>query len=648
MLGGGAPAARALTPGNGESYANGVGVDGPCTDVEEQADTHIASWQVATIDPRREYGGATGGELLYPWDFLPRIEEIAAAVTDEFSANPSPQAYAAAPGNGKPCAVNATSFDAEPAGTSVELFRPGPYVFQIEDSTVHYVLVDDSAEDPQPSPCADNDTQYYPTAIGSPPTSAPSGQHWAAQGFCNKTTVIDFSVRGDDGLCPANGDMTQWPSSGYINQYDAGARLGLPDNGGSADGPSSLLMGLLNAGATATPTLPATYTATVAGRYFSFYRALAFLKSLGYHNANTFFFGDSADDANVNNLAKIYNEVVKWPALVETALGSVPWSFTGGGHVILITGSGGSNFVVRDPAGNYFADEHDHYGPGHCGYRVTYPAAWINAYIVGRQMLTFGARVLSSPRARQRASGPATAAYGTAFSVADTNPASADNPGTFYLRDAQGRRAGWIDGKVVEEIPDSYAGKDVPSHSNPRSGDPAFDPTPSAPAQTPRAIVVADPQPGTTLHVAADAAFALTAEAWIDGAVTARDNLTGGGSGQDAVVSSRALDALTSIVRPAIRHLVLKPHALHRRAMRVSFTLNVAATVRFTVERRKGKRWERVAGSFSRDARASTNTFRFNGKVRGRKLRRGSYRLVAVATAAGRKSPPARAAFSVA
>ena len=80
---------------------------------------------------------------------------------------------------------------------------------------------------------------------------------------------------------------------------------------------------------------------------------------------------------------------------------------------------------------------------------------------------------------------------------------------------------------------------------------------------------------------------------------------------------------------------------------RVSYRLSEGATTTFTVQRarrgrRKGKscrigrktgkrctRYRKVKGSFKHSGAAGLNSFRFRGRVRGRKLRKGRYRLAA-------------------
>lgn len=101
----------------------------------------------------------------------------------------------------------------------------------------------------------------------------------------------------------------------------------------------------------------------------------------------------------------------------------------------------------------------------------------------------------------------------------------------------------------------------------------------------------------------------------------------------------------------------------------VSYRLSEPASVRFTVERpaagrrvgrrcvaprrsnrraRRCTRYVTLKGSFSRAGTAGANRFRFMGRLGGKKLRAGRYRLVARARdAAGNASPAARRAFRI-
>jgi hypothetical protein len=103
----------------------------------------------------------------------------------------------------------------------------------------------------------------------------------------------------------------------------------------------------------------------------------------------------------------------------------------------------------------------------------------------------------------------------------------------------------------------------------------------------------------------------------------------------------------------------------------VSYRLSEAARVTFTVEkpkpgiRRGGRcvkrtrkapanakkctRWVQVKGSFAQDAKAGANSIRFMGRLRGRALRRGSYRLVLKAkdAAGNATAKPLRRGFRI-
>ena len=101
---------------------------------------------------------------------------------------------------------------------------------------------------------------------------------------------------------------------------------------------------------------------------------------------------------------------------------------------------------------------------------------------------------------------------------------------------------------------------------------------------------------------------------------------------------------------------------------RVTYSLNIAARVRFTVERatsgrRVGgrclaatrarrslpscTRWVRVPGSFSRNRAAGADRFNFTGRMSGRRLSPASYRLVATPTAGAVTGAAARARFRI-
>ena len=102
---------------------------------------------------------------------------------------------------------------------------------------------------------------------------------------------------------------------------------------------------------------------------------------------------------------------------------------------------------------------------------------------------------------------------------------------------------------------------------------------------------------------------------------------------------------------------------------KVTYTLSEAGTTTFTVDRktsgrrvsgkckaktkknaakRKCTRWVKVRGSFTLPAKAGKNSFTFRGRIGGKSLKPGSYRLNSTATdPANNKSPLKRKAFKV-
>jgi hypothetical protein len=98
---------------------------------------------------------------------------------------------------------------------------------------------------------------------------------------------------------------------------------------------------------------------------------------------------------------------------------------------------------------------------------------------------------------------------------------------------------------------------------------------------------------------------------------------------------------------------------------RVSYTLSDDANVTFTVERKgkgrkrgkkcvakrkKGKRctkFKRVKGSFTHFGKSGTNSFKFSGRIAGKKLKTGSYRMTGLPTIASSKGKTVRANFKI-
>lgn len=549
--------ARAAQPAEGQLLPNGSTVSGPCSEQVKQVHNDIQSWIVFTYDPERIKASSKGNDVIVP-EPLPRIEAL--IFNPIVWSGPSLQG-AGTPTEQAGCnVINVNSPDSSVSGNEVALNRPGPYVLEMVHSTSDWVQGDAT-----PQPCAQNDPYMVGVVQGAPPPEP----GWSASAYCNVVTVIHFNVANTVGSCPRSGDGSQFPVNAYLNQYDIGARLGLPPSygqpGGNACGPSSLLMAMAKTigDLTNLPNLPSmgtTYDRTMAytraqppppnvGNVFvGNPSAVSFLRSLGWLSAKTVGFGTDQGAIAGGNLVTLNTALGQGsPVVVSTAFGAGRWSRTGGGHMILVEKLVGSNYVVDDPAGNFFLGPTSHYGAGKCGYQVLYPVQWMASFITGRWLLELGpytAGAALAPRSAAPFAAAATLPAISAYAVFDANPGASDNPQTFYLQDPQGRRAGWIDGVAVSEIPDSAVSQDPPSYTDSAIGE---NPPVSPLQPTPRSVVLTTPEPGTVLHVSATSGspYALTANAWVAGAVTATDAITGVGTGQDAVTSSPALDTLT-------------------------------------------------------------------------------------------------------
>ena len=564
----------------------GTKVEGECFLRDGVADSRAASWELSTVIPRFKHGGS-GGEILAP--AAARIPRLANAPNpaqgpfkNEWVLEPKILAFAG-PAIGTFGGCRVQSFDPLQALT-VE--QPGPYVFVQYHSSVGWTATTGSVDDFTPQPCAGNDPEFpEPNGDVAPPPQFDDERQWVIEAFCNKTTVTGFYVASTSKCSKA--DMSKWSGFPYINQYDAGARLGLPHSasdgrkGGNACGPSSLMMAMLSGGPGNLTTLPKAYDetmlrtaaqiaaaearaaqitnatkrqkATKAAREnkFSGPNAVTFLDSLGWKSARV-----HTLSADVKEMDRTILETMdgKNPVVLSTAFGTNRWGVTGGGHMVAIVGADRrGNFIVNDPAGNYFSSPRGHYGPGACGYRAVYPHFWLLANVTSRWMLELGKRTPPSRPFLVEAAAPyqpddaaaifegratrATPKYGAAYSVLDMHPGSKDAPHSFYLQDAKGRRSGWIDGRAVSQIPTALVIQDPPGWTDPAAGDESL-PKPGNAAPTPRAIVLRDLAPGIKLFVSSKkgSRFALTAKTWQDGAVVATRAVAGTGTGDPAVV----------------------------------------------------------------------------------------------------------------
>ena len=152
------------------------------------------------------------------------------------------------------------------------------------------------------------------------------------------------------------------------------------------------------------------------------------------------------------------------------------------------------------------------------------------------------------------------------------------------------------------------------------------------------------------------------------GAYEVQDPPGGGGGGGSGLAIIRG-EKLSPTAFAAAPNGPAALAARRRFGTKVSYTLNLAASVRFTVvhlqpgRRAKGSRCVKatrhnrrarrctvpvtIRGSFTLPARAGTNSFRFTGRLGARKLTPGSYRLIATPLISAKPGRPASASFRI-
>jgi hypothetical protein len=390
-LAGGTAAGVQVTSATGVPVLVGTPYRGVCLLEGERVDGRLASWELAGVIPAFRRGGR-GVVLAPPAEQLPRL---ANSPTEPFGDQYVLEPRMMASPLDDDCAIR--SFD--PLG-AVTLEQPGPHVFVQYDRRVSFVRVR-SDEEVTPQPCAENDPEFPdPSSDIPPPPDVDDDKVWAVGRFCNTTRIVGLYVKSVV-RCSARGDMSRWPGMPYINQYDAGARLVLPlrsgQRGGDASGPSALLMAMLrSAGPRGLPSLKTVYYGTTQRNVFSGSRAVAYLRSMGWRSARQRSLGSTVEEIE----RRILTSLARGPVVVSTSFASSPWGQTGAGHMIAIVGADRrGNYIVEDPAGNWFASPNGgafarggHYGRGSCGHRAAYAHFWLLAYSTGRYLIELGPR----------------------------------------------------------------------------------------------------------------------------------------------------------------------------------------------------------------------------------------------------------------
>jgi hypothetical protein len=208
------------------------------------------------------------------------------------------------------------------------------------------------------------------------------------------------------------------------------------------------------------------------------------------------------------------------------------------------SGPGGpeQDYVVDDPAGNYFASVTGHYGAASCGSNVIYPWDFIAVNIMNRPALAISPTAGADP------------------AVVYISDPTASNSTSFWLQDSAGHKTGWISGSgPVNRIPSSLASTEEQLNSDPSAPYQAFKPNTG-----PHVASVIDATSGIKLHVALPkgGSYRLNTTIFYPGGGPARNvmvsgHLPAGGSKTIALplprLTSLSLRVVKTTIAPGVR-----------------------------------------------------------------------------------------------
>lgn len=204
------------------------------------------------------------------------------------------------------------------------------------------------------------------------------------------------------------------------------------------------------------------------------------------------------------------------PLLVSTTFGGSAWGKFGGGHMIEFVGRTPSgDYIVNDPAGDWFSSRTGHYNKASCGNGAIYDKNVVRQHLVKRngdkQPVDAKGKVVTDieqAQPRWALAVPYNAAADPDYVLLRAHFDGADPEYAMVLTDAQGRRAGWLpDGTQVTEIPGSQTLSEqfLPS-------DPDLPEDAPAPNNTAHVIVVEEPSASLTLKVQGAASMPFVVE----------------------------------------------------------------------------------------------------------------------------------------
>jgi len=126
--------------------------------------------------------------------------------------------------------------------------------------------------------------------------------------------------------------------------------------------------------------------------------------------------------------------------------------------------------------------------------------------------------------------------------------------------------------------------------------------------------------------------------------ITATLDTSGGGGAPPTPPPSNPSDT----VAPRLSGVRMRSRLSSGRGATIAYSASEPATALFLVQRLARGRWRYLTGGLTQNATAGRNVFRWDGRVNGRRLRVGRYRLAMILKdAGGNSSRPARAAFRI-
>lgn len=296
-------------------------------------------------------------------------------------------------------------------------------------------------------------------------------------GFWVTTASGEQAVVRGDWRCA--GRTYEDPSTAtYVNQYSAGRHYGLPfrfgKRGGNACGPASFItvINAYRAASGSTVRLDIEETSKKVMRKmpadnisnsFNWSKGRSYAKSLGFTGADF-----------ITGTVAINEQLAKGiPVIVSNRFSSKTPPALSKGHVMTFWGrTPDGDYIVSDPAGDYFSSRDDHYNRFSCGEYRIYPENEVTSRLLnnsgtGPREALIIPPVNTTLQAAHGQTGVMNRGTTVLLAIGNFDDTMA-RPYTFWLEDGNGRRTGYqADGTVTVNIPESDAFIDPIVASNP-------------------------------------------------------------------------------------------------------------------------------------------------------------------------------------